>query len=295
MATCTRVKRQTHLSYSGTENNGVRVATEMYIITFDADTTPVMAEGANDGTTTAPTYGSAHPDDPTRLCKRIEVRGNEDSRAVFQLRAEYSDDLDVIQNPLTLPPKISWDFGEDGEKPYFMDNDPAGAKPVVNKAGELFSDYLQRVSSYITCTYQKNVTPTGFDMTQLTVDDHQLINSDGFSLDGYSIGQYQARLAGVSESEIQKQNGVQYRTVKFVVKLRNSWTDVVDNRGFHSKIILNGNTTLKAITIGHPPKAPDRPWPLQADGSPCANITDAPTQLTFYPYKAVSFASFGFT
>jgi hypothetical protein len=63
---CKKVQIQTHLSISGTEDNGVRTATEFFVVEWSNPTsaptpankwpTTVDSEIANDGTTTNPNH-----------------------------------------------------------------------------------------------------------------------------------------------------------------------------------------------------------------------------------------------
>src|SRR4051812_10808629 len=118
-----KVQHQSHLSRTGVDEKGFKTATEYYVAKNSADTNTVAAETATDGSVTVPKRGRAHPFDASRKCKTVEVTNmDNNTRRVFQIRAEYSNHPDIVEDPLDVPPKWTWDFQEAGSVPYFIDN-----------------------------------------------------------------------------------------------------------------------------------------------------------------------------
>jgi hypothetical protein len=296
------VQWQTHLSRSGNQNDGTGFAEEFFVIECDADADTTAIQGASFGGIAAPIFGSTHPT-ASLYCNQTEYTPmSQNTRRVFQCRADYSDD--PIVDPLTLPPAIEWDFSEDGDVPYFLDCSST-PKPVTNSAGELFQDYLTRANGAITASFSINLTPGAAASMASTLTQYTYpvtaVNSGGITFDGLTLNANQARIKGANISALTKQlvfgTYVQFRTVKFNLAFKANWQDKIDDRGFNQKWTSNadGSVTLKEIVKGVPPTKPDRPWPLDGNGNAKPNITDMPSQLTFQPYPQMSFSVFNFS
>jgi hypothetical protein len=318
-----RVAWQTQMSKTGEQTDGSAGAEEYFVIESDVDTDSTQVWGTTDpvSNVSSPVRGVAHPTLDYLICVQTQYMPvDQNTRRVFQCRANYSDDFDT--NPLNDPPDIQWNFSEDGQKPYFLDctagngssgsgsntSQPStattGPKRVTNSAGELFEDYLTRAGGTATATFSVNVLPAAAQAMAPTIVAYAYpvtaISSDAITFDGENVAAGQTRLKGGTISGIQKQrvNGewVYWRTIQYAVAFKSNWDDVVDDRGFNATWAANsdGSTLLKEIIKGAPPVKPDRPWPLDGMGNAKPNATDAPAQLTFKPYPQLPFSVFHF-
>ncbi len=302
--TCTQVQRQNHLCTAGIDDNGVTVATDFWVIRWSADTEAAACFNASAGGT-LPRRGSPHPTLAALYAKRIDIKAIDgNTRQAFQAQIDYTDELNLTDSPLTQPPAISWDFADGGNAPYAKDFDPQGAKAVATSAGERFGDFLQRGSGTAIVTFRKNVLPTdtspslAVQYAAYQVDANSpavpVMNSAAFTIDAVNVQQYQARFKGAQISEVQRSNGINYRTVAYTLALRKTWLDVVEDRGFFTK---NAKGLLQPIPLSTDPAvalATANGWPLDGTGKKKPNVTDTPATRTFYPYPALSFAPFGF-
>lgn len=291
-------KEQTQLnrSVAGVSES---TATRYFVAQYDTQVDTVTAEGAP-----GINVGDSHPTDSDRYVKTIEGRGVDESVGYwFNIQIDYSSTVD--QNPLNAPPAISWDFSE-STQPYFIDYDPAGSasnadgspgKPTLNSAGESFENLLERETGSIRATYKVNVPAGGYDPSQ-AVTFNNVINDGGFTIDGVSIGDGQGKCRAITGGPLQNTlvNGtrVYYREKTTTIDFRMNWNDVIDDRGFNEKDPMTMGK-LRQIVKGTPPTKPDKPWPLDGSGAAKANITDTPSQLTFKPYKKMSFGALGLT
>ena len=296
----TKVKEQGMLNRS-VRGVGESTATRYYTATSDTATTTWAAEAASDGTTTIPVTGELLPGDALgRQCKTVEARAENDSfNKVFTIQCDYSNALQT--SPLDQPARISWDF-DDATQKYFFDNDPSPpsggpGKPVVNSAGESFEDLLERETGSIRATVKKYIAANAYDAGQ-AVAFKDSVCSDSFTIDNVNISAGQGKMKALTAGEVQTMmvNGVQvqYRERTMTLQFRNSWKDLVDDRGFN-EADTNNSGKLKEIVKGTPPTKTDKPWPLDGNGGAKPNVTDTPAQLTFYPYTPRSFSGFSFT
>jgi hypothetical protein len=292
------VCRQGHQQRLTCDENGVIGAVEYFVAEFttDVDGTAALNVSTGDLEHTMPMRGSIHPTLSGIVCRRYEyVPADNNTRRTYICRAEYDDNF-TFSSPLLAPADIQWDFTESGQEPYFIDFDPSGPKPVLNTAKDRFADYLQRVGGEITVKWSKNIDPSAWTAIAAAsaATYYKAINSDTFTVDGVSLTQYQARCAGISCGPLQKENGIQYRVKSITLKLKPDWRQVVDSRGPRYLRHWNGaDNWMPCPSL--PPENSNANWPLKSDGTPCANVTDTPASLTFYPYQLAAFSGLGLT
>lgn len=300
-----KVKRRFQDEYTETEDSGeVRSAT-VWMVQFDTDTSSVATQGATDGTNTVPTYLTPHPDEPGLRAVRIRATPmSENTRRIYKVVCEHSSFFNLnLNNPLGVT-TVAWDFEEAGQEPYFFDYNPQGKSTlngqtgnyVINTAGDRFQDYLQRVTGSITATYSQQIAPTDFDPSTDGFPNLQCINSIPFTIPASTAGgtavtlaAYQARCSGIScDGTVNVLNGVKFVTLKAVFKIKKSWLDVIDSRGFNEKDPANSGQ-LRPIVKNVPNTQYPGGWPLDTNGKACPTLTTQPASLTFYPYQLVDF------
>jgi hypothetical protein len=291
----TKVQEQGHLATSKTTLDE-KTATRVFIAISDAPTTTVAAETASDGTVTIPVGGASHPGDSSRKVKGITAKpADESNRTIFVIEVEYSDKLTDNQlqpNPLARADDISWDF-DDAKEPYFIDRSTT-PKACVNSAGDRFSEFLERETGSLTATVIRNVplSGTGAYDPATAVEYKDAVNSDSITIDGATVAAGKCKMKAYTCSGKQRENGHDFRQVKFVLQFRASWDDVVEDRGFNE--FFAPLVAPKPI-VDQAAVPVTSPYPLDGSGAKKTNPTDTPATLTFVPYTKLTFAGFSFT
>jgi hypothetical protein len=286
---CIRISEQTQKNRSRREVLQ-NTATRFFVVEFDSLADTVYAEGASFNGVSIPVIGQILPADLAlgasfpRFCISIEPVAEADSPGkIFWVQVDYSNQFP--QDPLAQPAEVSWDFSDASEN-YFLDNSPT-PKYVINSAGEPFEKLPSRETGSLRATVKKNVALYSATVAKGFKD---MVNADGFALDGVSISSGQAKMKAWTCGSVQYQNGVPFRVATQVIDLRQTWIDTTDDRGFN-EIDPNNSGKLKQIVIGNsPPTKPDNPWPLDGSGAAKPNASDPPAQLTFQPYATVGFS-----
>jgi hypothetical protein len=298
----TSVKKQSAKSTSK-RGQGGKTASDVYLVTCDvAPTSPVVIETATDGVTAIPAVGNEHDDDAARLVTTITPAALDGTRLTWLVTVEYSSSETTLVDPGTSPldedPTTKWDFSA-ASKPYFID---ATGVYSLNTAGEPFENLLERETGELVVTFSKNIAPATWaslapdavtymsGLGEDPDDDATAVNADAFVIDGIGIGEGQARFAGISCGEIQRRNGIAYRTLQITLKLRKSWNDRIDSRGFNE---LSAGS-LKEIVKGTPPVKVDKSWPLDVAGAALGSPDAAPALVILVPYPSLSFSIWGF-
>lgn len=277
-----------------------RKAKRTFIVEYEADTPPeslAEVETADDGTTSIPAIGDPIDEtDSDRLAVLITVRPRNDTGLLFDVEVDYEtrEQGEIDENPLNAPVEYDWDFSASSQ-PYFKDESDE-PKLVTTSAGEPFEKLLEREVGEVVVTITRNIEPEDWDPETAAsfMFPATAVNDDTITIEGTTVAAGQARFAGVRCSGIKKSNGVQYRTRVITLKLRSSWDDVVEDRGFFEKDSANPGK-LKEINAGTPPGKPEKPWPLDGSGAAKANAADAPAELTFVPYPSMDFSVWGIT
>jgi hypothetical protein len=254
-------------------------ATEFYLVRSNAGPVSVVAAAAASG---LPTYYDSHDDNAALKVKSIRGRNQDEEnslRDVWEMQLDYSSLIDV---PLDTAAEFEWDFSESSED-YFVDADGA---TVVNSAGQAFDSIPTRETGAISLTITKNVA-ADFD-TSTFLSFRQTTNDSGFTVDGVSIDTCQAKFSGANVSPVKTSNGVAYRTVKMVLKFKESWLDEFSDFGYYG---LDTGFWKPIATDGSLIEVPDdskqmvqKPWPLDGSGSPQAAPDDDPASITARPY-----------
>jgi hypothetical protein len=284
---------------SSSRSTTERRAKRSFIVRYDAVSPPsslAAVETADDGTTAIPALGDALAGDSARLATSIDVKPRGDSGHLFDVEVGYSTSdtgLEVFDNPLSDPVGFEWDFSTSSQT-YFKDETTPTAKYTLTSAGEPFDNLLEREVGEITVTVTQNIAPAGWNPITAAsyLSPATAVNNASMTIDGASIAAGQARLSGVTCSATKTRAGVSYRTRTITIKLRSSWDQTIDDRGFN-EADPDHSGKVREITKGAPPVKVDKPWPLNGSGAAKPNATDAPAVLTFKPYPAKDFSVWG--
>ena len=307
-AQCVQISRRDHLADGVVDGQGVTRLREGFVWLWSGYAHPAACLNASSGTVVTPRRGDVHPDMPGLYVSSVgpvTAINRDPSRRAFEGVVEYSNEGGTIQgSPLSLPPDIKWDFSDDAMAPYRYDFDPDGSKLVQTSSHEPLAE-LQRPQGTTMVSYSINLTPSAVPLDKIirytnycpddvTSESFPVMNSDSFTIDGVSIAQYQARFRGANVSGVQVSDGIQYRTVTYLLAIRHSWLDRVLDYGYKA---LNANGTPVdigdlSVDPGQPAKGNVSPWPLDGTGHKKPKQTDAPATLTFYPLPALPFAVF---
>jgi hypothetical protein len=291
------------LSTSSRSADGTRKAKRTFIVEYDPEDRPAgpwEAETADDGTTAVPAVNSTLPGDTSRIASSVTAKPRDNTGLLFDVEVDYETDVNEIgDSPLTVPVDYDWDFSASSQ-PYFKDCSST-PKYTVTSAGEPLQNLLEREVGQIVVTITDNIADVGWDpvlAAQYMSEPATAKNDAPMTIDGLAIGAGQARMGGIRCSGIKTSNGIDYRTRTIILKLRKSWDDVIDDRGFHEKDSPEGSSAgfsgkLREIVKGVPPVKPDKPWPLDGAGAALPNAGDTPADLTFVPYPEKDFVVWG--
>lgn len=305
-----RVKENTFRGGNGSSSrssDGTRKTKRTFIVEYDANTPPAsmaVVETADDGTLAIPELYEGLPGDTSRIVTDVDVKPRGDTGLVFDVEVTYElpDLTGFGESPLTVPVDYDWDFGASSQT-YFEDCDE-DPKVTVTSAGEPFENLLERETGEIVVTIVDNIVPSAWNPALAAVymsDPATAVNDAAITVDGFAVDIGQARFAGVKCSGVKTSNGIDYRTRTIVLKLRKTWDQDIEDRGFHERYEeeeeVDGDTVvftgLREIVKGEPPVKVDKTWPLDGEGGKMPNPDDPAAVLTFVPYPKRDFVTWG--
>lgn len=263
-------------------DRGVRTYTRVFRLTTSSQTDNAFTVGSNGS---LPVIGNTFPSDGNAYCTNLDVQCIRGWR-IWDVTATYSTERVLNTVPTSDPTYITWDT-EQFQKPATQDKDGKG---VVNSAGDPFIPAEQMDDSRRIVTVQKNLTA----VPSWILSYQDAVNSDAFTVDGYSIAIGEAKMQRVSVGPPEIRNGTTFRQVTFVIALRrDGWAYKILDQGFNEKDAADA-TKRKAIYInGQLPSSP-----VLLDGTGKAQ-TDPKTAnavyLTFNVYKQQAFSSLPLT
>ena len=263
-------------------DRGVRTYTRVFRLTTSSQSDNAFTVGSNGS---LPVIGNTFPSDGNAYCTNLDVQCIRGWR-IWDVTATYSTERVLNTVPTSDPTYITWDT-EQFQKPATQDKDGKG---VVNSAGDPFIPAEQMDDSRRIVTVQKNLTA----VPSWILSYQDAVNSDAFTVDGYSIAIGEAKMQRVSVGPPEIRNGTTFRQVTFVIALRrDGWAYKILDQGFNEKDPAD-TTKRKAIYInGQLPSSP-----VLLDGTGKAQ-TDPKTAnavyLTFNVYKQQAFSSLPLT
>lgn len=207
----------------------------------------VFDDYVNDGNYVAslpeiPAPFSPYPTDFLSLVEKISPTQSDDDPSVWDVAIEYSrlmrDQEQVKPNPIDRRIKCVWDTNP-YEKPFTYD---INGHMVTNSAGEPFvpPEQIEDSRISVTCTGNQYFVPDWIFSFR------NVINQNGFTLEGIYIPERCARVARVHVSEWQVENGIYYRTVGITLELREQRTLTNASYGVGSSPSIGSTCTTSA-------------------------------------------------
>ena len=263
-------------------DRGVRTYTRVFRLTTSSQSDNAFTVGSNGS---LPVIGNTFPSDGNAYCTNLDVQCVRGWR-IWDVTATYSTERVLNTVPTSDPTYITWDT-EQFQKPATQDKDGKG---VVNSAGDPFIPAEQMDDSRRIVTVQKNLTA----VPSWILSYQDAVNSDAFTVDGYSIAIGEAKMQRVSVGPPEIRNGTTFRQVTFVIALRrDGWAYKILDQGYNEKNPAAPTGRQPIYIKGHIPSGP-----VLLDGTGKAQ-TDPKTAnavfLTFNVYKQQAFSSLPLT
>ena len=263
-------------------DRGVRTYTRVFRLTTSSQSDNAFTVGSNGS---LPVIGNTFPSDGNAYCTNLDVQCIRGWR-IWDVTATYSTERVLNTVPTSDPTYITWDT-EQFQKPATQDKDGKG---VVNSAGDPFIPAEQMDDSRRIVTVQKNLTA----VPSWILSYQDAVNSDAFTVDGYSIAIGEAKMQRVSVGPPEIRNGTTFRQVTFVIALRrDGWAYKILDQGFNEKDAADATKRKPIYINGQLPSSP-----VLLDGTGKAQ-TDPKTAnavyLTFNVYKQQAFSSLPLT
>lgn len=267
------------VKYDLTKTTGKTV----YLIYASEPTTPITA--ATWFLANVAHVGSNYPSAAGWLpCREIDVQADDQTRMLFRAECGFDNSNQTVESPLSIPTAYEYDE-ETYEEAYFEDEDdtPNYAK---HTNGVPFSELPKRDNSVQVITVTKNVAATGTMATYGHL--RRKVNSAAVSIDGDTFPERTVRVAKLSLSKTQTLNGVDFKTLTAVIKVKeDTWDQRFESLGL-VEISTEGIDWPIVDADGHPVT---EPWPLDADGAAKASRSDPGQEIVLKPY--VSSADIG--
>jgi hypothetical protein len=202
----------------------------------------------------------------------------------WTVTAEYSSEFELSTTPTSDPAIISWNT-EQFQKPAIWD---LNGDAIVNSAGDLFDPPNMMDDSRRIVTIQKNLAA----VPAWILDYQDAVNSDSFSVDGFSIGVGKAKMQSVAVAPKESRNSISFYPVTFTICLqRDGWKLEPLDCGFRFK---SGNQ--RKVAVSDDATSPSTPVLLNGSGGVLANPTTANAVfLSFDIYKTRAFSSLPLT
>lgn len=256
---------------------GIRTYTRAFWLETTVVTEGAFAVGSN---ASLPIIGSVHPEDSTAWCRSLSV-DNTNPWKVWRVTANYSSEFELNTNPTSDPAIINWDT-EQFQKPAVFDY---SGNAICNSAGDLFDPPVMVDDSRRTVTITKNLAT----VPSWILSYQDAVNSDAFSIDGFSIAVGKAKMQRVAVAAKERRNGTSFYPVTFTIHLQKSgWRIEPLDCGFRKK----GTTTTQRENITNDDgTAPPAPVFLNGSGGILANpsLTNAVfLNFTYYETKVFS-------
>ncbi|MGC4030259.1 MAG: hypothetical protein QM754_00725 [Tepidisphaeraceae bacterium] len=190
-------------------------------------------------------------------------------------------------NPLDRKDEISFDIDAETEA-YFTDNSTP-PKRVITATGERFERLPERTTGGVKLVIEGNRAT--FNAAQaVTYTRPSSTNSDSFTVRGITVAAGQAKLTSMSAKPVTEGTYTYWRH-RWELPLAPDWLQKFEHVGYLEMV----DGVPWPIQRGTPPELITTPWPLNADGTAKASVTDTPDVLEFKPYPARPYSVFAWT
>lgn len=261
---------------------GIRTYSETYWLTTDQKTDGTYEIGSHPD---LPTVGSAHHTDAAAWCTAVRPKCVS-GYVHFHVTCTFSSERELAEDPTDEPALTEWD-GEQFQRPLVVDED---GKIVCNSAGDPFDPPEMIDDSRLISVTTKNLASVPIWLMEYS----NAVNSDAFTLDGFSVGIGQAKMQTPKVSKPMSRNGTTYREVQFTIHYREEgWLSNIIDAGFRE--IGYGGARQQIQNAGDD-EFPSAPVPLDGNGvaledpSPLNNV-----KLTFRGYRRLPFSALPLT
>jgi hypothetical protein len=262
---------------SATNEKGMRRYTRAFLLETTDRTDGPFAVGSD---LNLPVIGSLHPEDMNAWCVSLKVENSNPWKG-WTVTADYTSEREITEDPTVEPAAITWS-SEQFQRPVIYDN---SGNAVVNSAGDPFDPPIMMDDSRPVVTISKNlaVVPAWILAYQ------DAVNSDVFYVDGITVGIGLAKVQSVTVGEVQRRNGIMFRTVNLVIHLqRAGWLVEAQDVGFREL----GTGGRQNIVNDVDDERPSAPVPLDGAGTHVVEPTAATNvTLSFGVYSTQVFSA----
>jgi hypothetical protein len=229
------------------------------------------------------TVGSDYPETTGNVlpCVDVTCRAKDQTRMVFRVEANFDSSNEFLPNPLSEPTK--YDYEPEGtEETFYKDETPGTAKLARHTNGIPFTELPKRQRSIRTISIEKNVATSN---TMGTYDAFQdKVNDGSVTIDGVTYAARTLFIASVGLSSVKTTNGVQYKTLKVVIKgKRDTWDQKYESIGVQE--LANGELKQIVDPNGNPVQ---QPWPLTQNGAKAATQATEGFEIVLRPYPTLT-------
>jgi hypothetical protein len=195
-------------SRSAKNSKGVKTYSQTYHLTTDSKTDDQYDIGSHPD---LPVLGSTFASDADAYC--IDVSPKCVSGYVhWNVTVEYSSERELAEDPTDDPALTEWD-GDQYQRPLVVDED---GKVVCNSAGDLFDPPVMVDDSRLMSVTTKNLA----SIPTWIMNYSNAVNSDAFTLDGFSVAIGQAKMLRPKISKPQFRNGIAFRELTLSIQYR---------------------------------------------------------------------------
>lgn len=267
--------------------NGQRQIVWNYLVKTDAMSDgPEAAEGASDGVTSIPAYGSAHPTDATCVVKSRVAQPISDDPFNFLVRVTFEtikgNASEEIQDPLERP----WEYSvtaDESTEDYFRDVD---GNPLVNSAGQPLRQLLQRDNSTLVINLVYNYASF---LPSVSEPYKNTLNAAEIIIKGETYPARKLKMSPITMQEVTEGSTTFYRVTYRIKYSSDGWDQVYEDRG--DCFLSSGK--LVPIHQQDGIQVPPEGWPLDGSGGMQTNANDPPSQIQRVPYADKDWSPLG--